>query len=314
MIDGFPDYTREFYSWLRYPIREVFKGETTVNRIKTRPLIILGTSGIGKTTLADNIVDRVSRWYHEYGVSAVYTNEVSLGTLMEYGFKIHSILNKVKVDKIHIMIFDDATAVEVSPKEVKKFFSIRHYAEDCTGLKEGIVYSIFLTHDWYSLDKIFRRYCDTAVVLSVPALDEFTRRFCEQMLGEAPVKYLMERYRKASKIDHYKGIGFVKLPYIPSDFETDVGIIRFKPVGVSYWTIKSLDKEGLEVDPARLELKVYEKPKMEKISDEKSAKRQLERQRELTRMRVKKYREKLKILAQGSNVTLQEGGLECEKE
>ena len=92
-------------------------------------------------------------------------------------------------------------AVEVTPQEVKKFFSIRHYAEECIGLKEGIVYSIFLTHEWYSLNKIFRRYCDTAFVLSVPALDKYARRFCEELLGDAPVKYLMERYRKASKID-----------------------------------------------------------------------------------------------------------------
>ena len=59
---------------------------------------------------------------------------------------------------------------------------------------------------------------------------------------------------------------------------------------MTYWTIKSLEKEGPEVDPARLELRVYEKPKREKI---------------MMRMRVKRYREKLKALAQKCNVTLQ---------
>jgi hypothetical protein len=283
-----------------------------INRMKTKPLIILGTSGIGKTTLADNIVTKVKSWYDKYGVNVAYTNEVSLGTLMEYGFKMNSILRKESVDKVHVLIFDDATAVEVSPLEVREFFSVRHYAEECTGLKEGIVYSIFLTHDWYSLNKIFRRYCDTAVVLSVPALDRYARRFCESMLGEAPVKYLMEMYKKASKINSYKGTCFVKLPYIPNGFKTDVGVIRFKPVSVSYWTIKSLEKEGLEVDPARLELRVYEKPKREKISDEESAKKQIERQRELTRIRVRRFREKIKELEQKSNVALrssEDGGL-----
>jgi len=43
-----------------------------------------------------------------------------------------------------------------------------------------------------SLNKIFRRYCDTAIVLSVPALDKYARRFCEELLGDAPVKYLMD--------------------------------------------------------------------------------------------------------------------------
>jgi len=42
--------------------------------------------------------------------------------------------------------------------------------------------------------------------------------------------------------------------------------------------------------PCRLELRVYEKPKREKI---------------MMRMRVKRYREKLKALAQKCNVTLQ---------
>jgi len=32
-------------------------------------------------------------------------------------------------------------------------------------------------------------------------LDKYARRFCEELLEDAPVKYLMERYRKASKID-----------------------------------------------------------------------------------------------------------------
>ena len=72
---------------------------------------------------------------------------------------------------VYILTFDDATGVEVTHDEIRNFFSIRHKAEEYSSINEGIIYTIHITHDWYSLNKLFRRYGEVAIILSVPPLD-----------------------------------------------------------------------------------------------------------------------------------------------
>ncbi|TET20700.1 hypothetical protein E3J74_01905 [Candidatus Bathyarchaeota archaeon] len=65
---NFPDYTKEFFNWLYFKEEEVWQGVKDRNRIKTMPIVVLGTSGIGKTTLVENIMKVVDGWYYGRGI------------------------------------------------------------------------------------------------------------------------------------------------------------------------------------------------------------------------------------------------------
>jgi len=292
---SYPDYTEEFYKCLHFDPQEVWMGSKK-NRIKTMPVIILGTSGIGKTTMAMNIMKKVDNWYYGHGVCPVYTNEVSLGALMEYGLQTHRWLGErwKRLPEVYVLAFDDATAIEVKPPEVRRFFSIRHVVEELTGIKEGIVYSLFLTHDWYSLHKIFRRYGQIAAVLSVPPLDAFAKRQITKLLGETPVEILRDLYKKAMKEDKFKGTGFVKLPYVPEGQELDVGFIHFKEMDFGYVEIKPWERPEVwveEVGAVRFVLHIPEEKKKEEDEDIVA---KHEDQKRKTRERVRRYRARQK--------------------
>jgi len=309
LTSAYPDFTKAFFEYLYYNELEVWQGEKQENRIKTMPLIVLGTSGIGKTTLAKNIMQKIQGWYDPHGVCLVYTNEVALGELIEYAFQIRFYLaDKFKgeyLPSVYVLTFDDATAVKVEPAEVRRFFSIRHVAQELSGVNEGIIYSVFLTHDWYSLHKIFRRFARTAIVLSVPSLDTFARRQIGSLLGKDVIKILQDIAKKALKEDRYKGVGFVKLPYIPDGYDTDVGIIRFKRTDAAFVKIRPYRKDTLHFDRARLELYV---PKEKKEKKEIARlKERLEKERKQTRERMRRYRARQKS-------ALEEGEEEEKKE
>jgi len=295
----YPDFTEEFYKFLYFELQEVWQPVITQeNRIKTMPIIILGTSGMGKTTLAKNVMKKVESWYCQKGVCPVYTNEVSLGELMICAFNIRRWLGTrfKNLPQVYVLTFDDATAVPVEHEEVRTFFSIRHEAEKNTGVKEGIVYSLFLTHDWYYLHKLFRRYGYLAVILSVPPLDTFARRQVEHLLGKDAVTELEELFRRAVKEDKYKGTGFVRFPYIPEGHTTNVGKIRFSNVDTPYVKIIS-DKTNPEifVDPERLELHIpAEQKKDEKKEELQKLQEEQEKQRRWSREGMRKLRERRK--------------------
>jgi DNA polymerase III delta prime subunit len=203
---GFNDYTKHFFKLLHIDEAEVWKGDKTSNRIKTKPIIILGTTNIGKTTLSKNIMNRIEKTYEKYGVCNVYTNEVGLGDFIEHGLHTYRYMGenwKTSMPTVYVLVFDDATAVEITPDEIRKFFSIRHKAQEYTGITEGIIYSIFLTHDWYSLNKLFRRYGEAAIFLSIPPLDKFSRQNIESLIGSKAANVLDKISSKAMDYDEY---------------------------------------------------------------------------------------------------------------
>jgi len=100
------------------------------------------------------------------------------------------------------------------------------------------------------------------------------------------------RAKKALKEDRYKGVGFVKLPYIPDDYDTDVGIIRFKRTDVPFVKIRPYRKETLHFDPARLELYVPEEKQKKKEIER--LKERLEKEKRQSRDRMRRYRARQK--------------------
>jgi hypothetical protein len=289
-ISAYHDYTKPFYDLLYFNPKEVFKGIDKENRIKTMPIIILGTAGIGKTTTAKNIMAKIQGWYKDQGVCLVYTNNVSLGTLMAYAFKVREQMENKK-PKVYILTFDDATAVKTKTDEVRKFFSVRHTAEEQGGIKEGIVYSIFITHDWYYLDKIFRRYGFIAIILSVPPLDEYSKKHIERLIGKRAVIDLERNFVIAIKQDSAKGRGYVKLPYIPKNERNHVGYVQFKNIDTEYIKVIQ-DKECNEavLDPVHLDFHVP----VEKVKTDDDIKVLYEDRKRKDRERKRKYRHKIK--------------------
>jgi hypothetical protein len=244
---GFHNFTHAFYDQLFIDEKEVWRG-AIANRIKTKPTIVLGTTNIGKTTFANNINNEIQKKYHHRGVCSIYTNEVSIGELIEHGLKAHKQFSDYwdSYPSVYVLVFDDATAVEVTPEELRAFFSIRHKAQEYAGITEGILYSIFMTHDWHSLNKLFRRYCETAVFLSIPPLDKFARSSIEGLIGEKAVSILDQISIKAIDYDEFKGYGFVKLPFPPQGETKSVGYIHFDNTESIYIKMKPWAKKTVK--------------------------------------------------------------------
>jgi cold shock CspA family protein len=286
------DYTEAFYQLLHIDESEVWQGTTSTNRIKTKPIIILGTTGVGKTTLAENIINAIEKDFGHRGVCSVYTNDVSLGELMEYGLQTDKYLGdrwQGGLPSVYVLVFDDATAVEVTPEEIRKFFSIRHEIQKYSGINEGIIYSIFLTHDWYSLNKVFRKYCVAATILSVPPLDKYSRSQIEGLIGKKAVAILDKVSYKAMDYDKYKGYGFIKLPSPPDGETNDVGFIHFEKAQAEYVQIRYGENQSAECNSVERVLHIPETRKKEEIKKELES---AERARDKNRERQRRFRQK----------------------
>jgi Cdc6-like AAA superfamily ATPase len=289
---GYRDYTEAFFQLLHIDEEEVWQGNTNSNRIKTKPLIILGTTGVGKTTLAENIMNAIEKDYGHRGVCVVYTNQVSLGDLMEYGLQTFKYLGdrwKSGLPTVYVLVFDDATAVQVTPEEIRKFFSIRHEIQKYSGITEGIIYSIFLTHDWYSLNKLFRRYAVAAVILSVPPLENYSRTQIEGLIGKKAVMILDKVSFKAMDYDAYKGYGFVKLPSPPDGESSNVGFIHFEKTQAEFVEIRYGKNKAVEGNSVERVLHIPETRKKDVIEKELESSR---RAKEKNRERQQRFREK----------------------
>jgi predicted RNA-binding protein with RPS1 domain len=289
---GYRDYTIPFFNVLHIDESEVWQGNTDSNRIKTKPLIIMGSTGVGKTTLAENIINAVEKDYAHRGVCSVYTNDVSLGELMEYGLQTFKYIGDRWQDglpKVYVLVFDDATAVEVTSEEIRKFFSIRHEIQKYSGITEGIVYSIYITHDWYSLNKLFRRYCVAAAILSVPPLDKCSRSQIEGLIGKEAVAILDKVSYKAMDYDAYKGYGFVKLPMPPDGESKAVGFIHFSQTQAEYVQIKYGENQTAKGNSVERVLHIPETRKKVEIKKELES---AERARDKNRERQQRFRQK----------------------
>lgn len=236
----FPDYSKYFYNFLEVPRKELFK-DSKDERVKQMLIIIAGTMGIGKTKLVENIIQEIKRHYGEDKVNAVLT-QVSTEALIEYAFKGNSERGWNAKKEVQIIVFDDATSVKLSSKDQNRFCSLRHQMMKDTELKEGIIYSILVTHDWYRLDPNFRRNALVTCFLSVSPLDQYSRREYGKFIGKVGVKFLSERLSEAIRFDKAKGVGLVVLPFKPpvESFEK-VGRIKWKNIhNVDYIIIKRL--------------------------------------------------------------------------
>lgn len=239
-FESFPDYTEAFYNFLKIPETEVFKNSTQ-ERVKQILIIIAGTMGIGKTTLVENMIKKIRSFYGEERTNTVYT-QVSTEVLMEYAFKGNPDRDWDAKKPIQIIIFDDATSVKLTSKDQRVFCSVRHKMMEDTGMKEGIIYSILVTHDWYRLDPNFRRNALVTCFLSVSPLDQYSRREYGKILGETGVNFLSERLSKAIRFDKEKGIGLIVLPLNPDITNSKkVGRLEWKNTqGIDYIEIKEL--------------------------------------------------------------------------
>lgn len=288
----FPDFSEEFFKALFFEKDEVWKGAKR-NRIKTTAIILVGTTGVGKTTFLEKTMKFYQINYKEHGVLATYTNQIKLEDFLLHSLKCKNYFSSKWKNSpgVYVMGFDDATAVQVKPKEVRTFFSMRHVAQEITGMTEGIIVPVFLTHDWYMLSKIFRRYGQFLVVLSVPPLDVYARKHLEKVLGEEAVRVLIENYAKAMKEDKYKGIGFVKMPYVPEGYDTDVGIVRFGTVeDNSYVQIREGPSDKIIADQKDLILQVPQEDAQ--AESEEAALARYEKHKEANRLRQQRFRRK----------------------
>jgi len=237
--EPFPDFTNDFYSFLNIPASELIKGAEQ-ERVKQILIIIAGTMGIGKTTLVENIIAKIQEFYGLENVNTVYT-QVSTEVLMEYAFKGNPHRGWNAKKPVQVIIFDDATAFKLSTNDQRVFCSMRHRMMENTGQKEGIIYNILVTHDWYRLDPNFRRNAIVTCFLSVSPLDQYSRREYGNILGDDGVKYLSEKLAKALRFDEAKGIGLVVLPFKPNEQFRTVGMLKWKNIGpVDYIVIKKL--------------------------------------------------------------------------
>lgn len=233
----FKDFTEDFYKFLCVPKEEVFKNSTQ-ERVKQMLIIVAGTMGIGKTKLIENIITRISGFYGKEKTNVVYT-QVSTSVLMEYGFKGNVDRGWDASKPIQIIIFDDATSVSLSKKDQRRFCAMRHQMMEDTGLKEGIIFSILVTHDWYRLDANFRRNAMLTCFLSVSPLDRYSRREYAKFLGDAGVNFLSDRLSSSIRFDSMKGTGLVVLPFSPKKVEGKVGLLKWKNLlDVDYFIIK----------------------------------------------------------------------------
>lgn len=235
----FSDLTEDFYSFLEIPKEEIFK-DSSEERVKQILIIIAGTMGIGKTTLVENIIKRIQDYYGEDKVNAVITRE-NTEVLLEYAFRGNPERGWDADKPIQVIAFDDITAVKLSVEDQRSFCSLRHRMIEETGRREGIIYSILVTHDWYRLDPNFRRNALITCFLSVSPLDLYSRRAYSHFIGEEGVRFLSERLGQAIRFDEEKGTGLVVLPLAPTlgEEEERVGLIRWSKVkGVKYVIIK----------------------------------------------------------------------------
>ena len=205
-IAEYKDLTSQFYKALMFPNEELFKPGNHKNRIKQIGIIIQGLTGSGKTTSAKNIIQNIYSYYGIHNCAAIYTNSLPLGTFLDKALEQY-------MRPVQVLIYDDATSVKVKPQEQRTFFSLRHLMQDKTMLLEGVIYTIYITHDWYALDKTFRRNALFTIFISVPRLDKYSRNEYKRFIGEQALDELDRLSFEAIKEDSKKGKGVVVLPY-----------------------------------------------------------------------------------------------------
>jgi len=280
---AFPNATHDFYRLLHIPKSELFKGSHK-ERIKQLPIIIEGLAGIGKTKLVENIIHAIQKWYGPENCNILYTNEFSLGILIYLAFKGFPDLGWNAKKPIQVLVFDDATSIKIDRQEQRQFFSIRHLMHDETSLNEGIVYTIFVTHEWWRLDTTFRRTALFSCFLSVPLLDQWTLREYAKFITQEGVNELLTRTSKALRFDKFKGIGLTVLPQP----QPHIGRIYWQDhVNAEYWKLKRSPEKGEPyVDMFKHIIKYH--PKEEMISEE-IATQILEQRKQKNRERQKRW-------------------------
>lgn len=289
-MEDFANYTKDFYRLLHIPESELFKGSKRM-RIKQMPLIVSGYAGIGKTTVVNCLVHAIQSWYGKEKCNVVYTKEFPLSVLLYLGFKGFPKLGWDAKKPIQVLIFDDATAVKVSREEQRQFFSVRHLMHRETGLKEGICYTIFVTHGWYMLDVRFRRSAIFSTFLSVPLLDLYARHQYGKILGKKGVEVLQYMAPKALRFDRYKGTGLCVLLEIPKGHKTNIGYFYWQDLSADYWTLE-YEKENVEPhldDQYRHIIKYHPKEEAKKLMSKKEAEKLLEEKRRKNREKQRRY-------------------------
>jgi len=235
--EPFEDCTKRFYDFLKIPKEEIFKNSSQ-ERVKQLLIIIAGTMGIGKTTLVENIISHLRNFYGEENTNVVLT-QVSTEALIDYGFKGNPMQGWNAKKPIQILVFDDATSLKLSKRDQSRFCSMRHRMMEDTGLNEGVIYSILVTHDWYRLDSNFRRNAIITCFLSVSPLDQYSRREYSKFIGTVGVNYLSNKLSKSLRFDKFKGSGLVVLPFSSNSTESKVGLLKWKNLkNVNYVVIK----------------------------------------------------------------------------
>ena len=226
-IAEYKDLSNKFYECLKFSNEELFKPGNHKNRIKQIGIIIQGLTGSGKTTLAKNIIQNLYDYYGKDNCGATYTNSLPLGIFLDKALEQH-------VRPVQILIYDDATSVRVKPKDQRTFFSLRHLMQDKTFLLEGVIYTIYITHDWYALDKTFRRNALFTIFISIPRLDKYSRNEYKRFIGQQALEELDRLSFQAIKKDSMKGKAVVVLPC----GDNNIGYFYWKDLDVPYIELK----------------------------------------------------------------------------